>query len=59
MYLLAVEMGMPPTTVGRTLSGRNHSTVIHGVERIRAGVAGDERLRQSVNSIRGALLERS
>ena len=59
MYLLAVEMGMPPTTVGRTLSGRNHSTVIHGVERIRAGIAGDERLRQSVNSIKGALLERS
>ncbi len=59
MYLLAVEMGIPPTTVGRTLSGRNHSTVIHGVERIRAGVASDERLRQSVNSIKGALLDRS
>ena len=59
MYLLAVEMGMPPTAVGRTLSGRNHSTVIHGVERIRAGVASDERLRQSVNSIKGALLDRS
>ena len=55
MYLLAVEWGMPPTTVGRFLSGRNHSTVLHGVERIRAASAGDERLRQSVNSIRGAL----
>ena len=56
MYLLAVELGMPPTAVGRFLSGRNHSTVLHGVERIRAAVAGDERLRQSVNSIKSALL---
>ena len=55
MYLLAVEMGMPPTTIGRALSGRNHSTVIHGVERIRAAITGDDRLRQSVNSIKAAL----
>ena len=56
MYLLAVELGMPPTAVGRFLSGRNHSTVIHGVERIRAAIAGDSRLQQSVNSIKAALL---
>ena len=56
MYLLAVEMGMPPTGVGRALSGRSHSTVIHGVGKIRAAVASDERLRQSVNSIKAALL---
>ena len=55
MYLLAVELGMPPTAVGRFLSGRNHSTVLHGVERIRAASAGDERLRQSVSSIKGTL----
>ncbi len=55
MYLLAVELGMPPTAVGRFLSGRNHSTVIHGVERIRASVAGDERLQHSVNGIKGTL----
>ena len=56
MYLLNVELGMPPTSVGRFLSGRNHSTVIHGVERIRAAIDSDERLRQSVNDIRTALL---
>ena len=57
MYLLAVEMGMPPTGIGRALSGRNHSTVIHGVEKIRAAVATDERLRRSVNGIKAALLD--
>ena len=56
MYLLSVELGMPPTSIGRFLSGRNHSTVIHGVEKIRSAVAGDERVRQSINSIRAALL---
>ena len=59
MYLLTVELGMPPTAVGRFLSGRNHSTVLHGVEKIRAGVASDERLRQSVNSIKSALVGES
>ena len=59
MYLLAVEMGLPPTTIGRELSGRNHSTVIHGVEKIRAAVASDDRLRQSVNSIKASLLGHS
>ena len=56
MYLLNVEMGMPPTNVGRFLSGRNHSTVIHGVDRIRNAIAGDERLRLSVNSIKAEIL---
>ena len=56
MYLLNVELGMPPTAVGRFLSGRNHSTVIHGVERIRTAMANDERLRQAVNGVTTALL---
>ena len=57
MYLMVVELGMPPTAVGRALSGRNHSTVIHGVARIRKAVAENDRLRQSVNSIKTALME--
>ena len=56
MYLLSAELNMPPTGIGRFLSGRNHSTVIHGVERIRSAIAGDERVRQSVNSVRASLL---
>lgn len=59
MYLLTAELGMAPTNTGRFLSGRNHSTVIHGAEKIRAGIAVDERLRQSVNGIKAALLGES
>ena len=57
MYLLNVELGMPPTSVGRFLSGRNHSTVIHGVERVRTGMDTDDRLRQSVSGIKASLFE--
>ena len=56
MYLLNVELSMPPTSTGRFLSGRNHSTVIHGVERVRSAMDTDDRLRQSVNSIRAEIL---
>ena len=59
MYLLTTEFGITPTNAGRFLAGRNHSTVIHGVERIRTGISGDDRLRQSVNSIMDALLGES
>ena len=55
MYLLAEELGMTATDTGRALGGRNHSTVIHGVGKIRDGVASDERLRHSVDAIREVL----
>ena len=55
MYLLLDELGLTPTGVGRFLSGRNHSTVIHGAGKIRAAIADDERLRRLVNSIKAAL----
>ena len=55
MYLLTEEMSMTPTDTGRALGGRNHSTVIHGVGKIRDAMAGDERLRHSVDAIREVL----
>ena len=57
MYLLVEELGMSPTETGRFLSGRNHSTALHGAGRIRAGLSDDARLRQAVERIKGALLD--
>ena len=57
MYLLVEELGMSPTETGRFLSGRNHSTALHGAGRIRAGLSEDARLRQAVERIKGALLD--
>ncbi len=55
MYLLATELNMTPTDTGRALGGRNHSTVIHGVSKIRDAIAIDDRLRHAVNAIKEAL----
>ena len=55
MYLLTTELGMTPTNAGRFLADRNHSTVIHGAQKIRAALITDDRLRQSVSSIKAAL----
>ena len=55
MYLLTAELGITPTDAGRFLSGRNHSTVIHGSNKIRAAIATDDRIGRSVSSIKDAL----
>ena len=57
MYLLTTELGVSPTIAGRFLDGRNHSTVIHGAQKIRAALLTDDRLRQSVTGIKAALLD--
>lgn len=51
MYLLVNELGMTPTGAGRFLAGRNHSTVIHGVSRIRQALDSDGRLRHAILTI--------
>ena len=55
MYLLTAELGITPTDAGRFLAGRNHSTVIHGSNKIRAAIAADDRVGRSVSSIKDAL----
>ncbi len=55
MYLLTAELGITPTDAGRFLAGRNHSTVIHGSNKIRAAIATDDRIGRSVSSIKDAL----
>ena len=51
MYLLVSELGMTPTGAGRFLAGRNHSTVIHGVGKVRQTMETDGRLRHAVLAI--------
>ena len=55
MYLLVSELNMTPTGAGRFLAGRNHSTVIHGVARVRQGMESDSRLKHAVRAITATL----
>jgi chromosomal replication initiator protein len=57
MYLLVSELGMTPTGAGRFLAGRNHSTVIHGVARVRQTMETDSRLRHAVLAITASLTD--
>ena len=57
MYLLVSELGMTPTEAGRFLAGRNHSTVIHGVARVRQAMKNDARLKRSVLDITDSLTD--
>lgn len=57
MYLLVSELGMTPTGAGRFLAGRNHSTVIHGVARVRQAMETDARLRHAVLAITDSLAD--
>ncbi len=57
MYLLVSELGMTPTGAGRFLTGRNHSTVIHGVSRVRQAMETDSRLRHAVLAITETLTD--
>ncbi len=57
MYLLRKEVQLPLKEVGRFLGGRDHSTVIHGQEKIARLLPQSERLRLDVTAIRKKLYQ--
>ena len=57
MYLLREEAGLSLTEIGLELGGRDHTTVIHGVEKVAAQIEEDEQLRRELLSIRQALYQ--
>ncbi|OGD98253.1 chromosomal replication initiator protein DnaA [Candidatus Curtissbacteria bacterium RIFCSPLOWO2_01_FULL_38_11b] len=55
MYLLRKELGLPLETVGKMLGGRDHSTVIHGVEKIENKVTSDFSFRDEILRIKSLI----
>jgi chromosomal replication initiator protein len=55
MYLLREDAGLGPTTIGRTLGGRNHSTVIKNCARMAQKIDAEPDLQRHVLNIRKAL----
>ena len=51
MYLLNYELKLPPTQVGRLLGGRDHSTVIHGANKVNSDMNDDIDLLSDVLAI--------
>jgi len=55
MYLAREETDASLPQIGEALGGRNHSTVLHGVQKIAQTVAEDEALRREIGDIRRQL----
>ncbi len=55
MYLLREEARLSLPTIGELLGGRDHTTVMHGYEKISDLIETDERLRRQVSDLRDQL----
>ena len=55
MYLAREETATSLAQIGQALGGRDHSTILHGHNRIAAEIEADDQLRRDVLSIREAL----
>jgi len=55
MYLLRKEIQLPLEEVGRILGGRDHSTILHGQEKIARLLPQSEKLRFDITAIRKSL----
>ena len=55
MYLIKTMLDIPYTEIGSLFGGRDHSTVIHSVNKVEAEMAGDPQFRERIESIREEL----
>jgi chromosomal replication initiator protein len=55
MYLCRTELGLTFDDIGGTLGGRDHTTIMHGVELITKELSTNERLRDAVVGIKQKL----
>ncbi|MCL5090959.1 MAG: chromosomal replication initiator protein DnaA [Patescibacteria group bacterium] len=55
MYLLKIELNLPLMEIGNILGGRDHTTIMHGVEKIVNQLREDEDLRVHISGIKQRL----
>lgn len=55
MYLIRELIDMPLVDIGKLFGGRDHSTVIHSLNKVEAEMAGDEEFRRRVEQLRSEL----
>jgi len=52
MYLIKTQLDLPYTEIGALFGGRDHSTVIHSVNKVEADMAGNAEFRHRVQKLR-------
>ena len=55
MYLIRTELKLPLIEVGQLLGGRDHTTIIHGVDKIAQLASNDIRVREDIMKIKSLL----
>ena len=55
MYLIKTHLDLPYSDIGHLFGGRNHSTVIHSVNKVEADMASDPGLRTRVSQLQEEL----
>lgn len=55
MYIIRTELNLPLEEVGRLVGGRDHSTVIHGVDKVTQLASSDNVVREDILRIKNAL----
>jgi chromosomal replication initiator protein len=55
MYLTRELLSTQLVEIGNAFGGRDHSTVIHSLEKVQQDISGDNALRSRINRIRGNL----
>jgi chromosomal replication initiator protein len=56
MYLIKTSLDLPYTEIGALFGGRDHSTVIHSVNKVEADMAGDPEFRARVRRLQDELM---
>jgi chromosomal replication initiator protein len=55
-YLWPVLLARPLVVLGPIFGGRDHSTVIHSVQKVEGELEGDARLKERIDDVRRELL---
>jgi chromosomal replication initiator protein len=55
MHILRIDCGFPLMDIGDALGGRDHTTVMHGVEKISTLLSTDEKLREDISWIKNKI----
>lgn len=55
MYILRTQLGLPLQEVGRLVGGRDHTTVMHAVDKITHLASQDVQIRQDIRGIKNIL----
>lgn len=56
MYLLRQDIGLNLQSIGQLLGGRDHTTVMHGIEKVSQQAKTDDQIRSTITALRQSFL---